>query len=235
MENKKIAEVLNKELNFNAYTATYEQKLKDKQYLNFINKYKQYDFTDICYMISNNNNYFLSQLNNINTNFLCESLLHGIYHSEKTLFFAYIICIFESLNDNDIYIICDAAKYHDIGRNSDEVDYSHGEYGARLIDQIVAHDDFYCHRSNLELLKFAIHYHCMPSDMFNVLIKYYNITNVKQAHIICDILRDADALDRVRLNPHSQYMQTNPYYLKTDYAKKLIKVAHQVNEIYVIK
>ncbi|MDD6388610.1 MAG: HD domain-containing protein, partial [Bacilli bacterium] len=77
---------------------------------------------------------FLKILNDIDQNQLYDSPIHGLYHSEKVLLFSYLIGKHYNLNKQDMRIICDAAKYHDIGRVGDDENKFHGNNSSEKID-----------------------------------------------------------------------------------------------------
>ena len=74
----------------------------------------------------------ISILDSLKPEVLYKSDFHGLYHSQKVCFYAYIIGKRMGLDENEMKIILDAAKYHDIGRENDEKDPNHGKKSCKI-------------------------------------------------------------------------------------------------------
>ena len=103
---------------------------------------------------------FLKILNDIDKKQLYNSPIHGLYHSEKVLLFSYLIGKYYNFNEQDMRIICDAAKYHDIGRVGDDENKFHGNKSSENIDSVIKYDDEY----ELALLKAIMNEHSRPDN-----------------------------------------------------------------------
>lgn len=179
-------------------------------------------------------NFLLNEIANINTSALYKSDTHGIGHNIKTLIYALIICIEKKLDYNKTKIVLDACKYHDVGRKNDFEDKYHGERSSNKIDYIVKTEEFYKNKNYLNLLKAAMEIHSKDDrEENNIATKYQvDINDFKQVY---SILKDADALDRIRLSmsiPIAKGLDVR--YLRTEESKKLVKFASQLNTIYYL-
>lgn len=97
---------------------------KDKEKLK-----NQYTIQDILTIIESSHltEDYTNLMQNFNTSILYKSDGHGINHNVRVCFFAYIISIKEKVFHEDFKLIMEACKYHDIGRQNDIEDESHGK------------------------------------------------------------------------------------------------------------
>ena len=105
-------------------------------------------------------------LDDIKAEQLYKSDFHGLYHSQKVCFFAYLIGKHENLSETEMKILLDAAIYHDMGRENDNEDNLHGSASARLIDQVVKYDN----PTDMYYLKAIVDAHSKP-DKFKYCIE----------------------------------------------------------------
>jgi len=189
----------------------------------------------------NNTDEIIQILDDINPEYLYKTNFHGLYHSQKVCFFAYLIGKHENLNEIDMKILLDAAKYHDIGRESDNEDNTHGYSSARLIDKIVKYEN----PTDMYLLKAIVEAHSKSDSVYDrvlmnwVLEKHDDdeLYNRKTDDIdenryikLCNILKDADAIDRLRFKNCPAFLDEN--YLRIEYSKNLINLSKLINEYY---
>lgn len=173
---------------------------------------------------------------------LYKSNFHGLYHSQKVCFFAYLIGKKQNLSDEDMQILMDAARYHDIGRDSDYETDLHGLISAKSIDKVVS----YSNPNDLYYLKAIIEAHVHEDNgdlkVFNnwvyekenaelqtkVAAEPLNFDRFK---ILSNILKDADALDRLRFRNCSATL--NEKFLRTEYSKTLVPLSKTLNDYYL--
>lgn len=185
---------------------------------------------------------FLKILNDIDKKQLYNSPIHGLYHSEKVLLFSYLIGKYYNFNEQDMRIICDAAKYHDIGRVGDDENKFHGYNSSEKIDLVIKYDDEY----EQALLKAIMNEHSIPDneadrsfDDYFWNFKYedpnYSEEKIreykKRYDYLYKVLKDADALDRFRLIGTCAALDED--YLRLDYSKELISMAEEINDKYI--
>ena len=221
---------------FDGYVNDYLKKLEKGNYVNVLSKFEQQDLADIYKDLVNSGQLLnlINVLKDFDKSQLYNSYKHGYMHNERVIFFAFILSMMQNVNDIDREIIMDAAKYHDIGRQNNYTDDFHGYVGANKIGNIVGYKAIYQNVDNLNLLKMVIDFHASKDESFfdDRLIEY-EIKDIERAKLICSILKDADALDRVRLSMGRNNSELDPEKLRTDYAKTLTKASHQLNEIYL--
>ena len=163
-------------------------------------------------------------MSSINTNKLYQSYIHGINHNIRVSIFALIISIYENININDFKLIIEAAKYHDIGRRNDLEDREHGLLSSKKLDFLnnIYSDD------ELIYLKTIIRCHSLNDNMFLDIAEENNISDIERCRRMYNILKDSDALDRVRL----EYPYIKIDLLRTNTAKRLIPFAYELYENY---
>lgn len=164
---------------------------------------------------------FEESMSDIKEELLFKSDLHGISHNERVAIFAFAIGILENLNDNDLKILLEAAKYHDIGRINNGIDGNHGIRSAKKIDSIgLELDD-----EEIELLKTICICHSSDDKKFEEIFESNNIKDVNRCRVLANILKDADALDRVRL-PRTRILDAR--YLRTESARRMTAGAYEL-------
>lgn len=174
----------------------------------------------------------LKILKTIKKDKLYRSNIHGLYHSEKVLLFAYLIAKNERLNDIDLKIITDAAMYHDVGRIDDSEEAFHGYRSAEMIDEIVD-DEIYKDKNNLKILKAIIDAHSRKDELCKNSFESFEIDEKEydRYYKLYCILKDADALDRLRLSS-DKTIGLNEEYLRVRYSRKLIGLSREINKKY---
>lgn len=109
--------------------------------------------------------------------------------------------------------LCDAILYHDIGRTNDDVDDSHGAK---------SRDIYYDAASDRNpATAFLIEYHCLDDRKALADLKASNIRDKERVWLLYTILKDADALDRVRFGMRA----VGPKYFRNEITHKLLPTA----------
>lgn len=167
-----------------------------------------------------------SELKNIKEEYLYHSKIHGLYHSQKVLFWVYVLSLDNSLSKVEQKILLDAAKYHDIGRTNDIDDTIHGKVSALKVASIVS-NPIYEDSINRNLLYAIIELHSLDDKMEEKIMEKYHLNKNSSFPILWRILKDADALDRIRydlgyldehsFNPVFLRMPTSSFYIKASY------------------
>ena len=119
-----------------------------------------------------------------------------------------------------------AALWHDIGRTHDGADYYHGAKSAGKVVGLGLHEgiDPYV----LEVALFAVTHHCGDEDHAERGARY--LPDFESAWRIFQILKDADALDRVRLHGYGKLGDLNPDFLRFDESHERIERALELLE-----
>ncbi|MGI6469425.1 MAG: HD domain-containing protein [Syntrophomonadaceae bacterium] len=145
--------------------------------------------------------------------------VHGIRHTERVLLLSLIIAYLERYSEADRELLGLAAIYHDIGRVDDGYDPDHGlsSYAKFVQAELAGSDD-----EERETLRFIIENHAIPDHRAYNKIGQYQLADQGRAWRLFMAFKDADGLDRVRLN------NLKPQYLRTASAHRLLLAAHQL-------
>lgn len=143
-----------------------------------------------------------------------ESELHGVDHMARVFILQELIC--DSLKARGTEVNREVTRWaaitHDVGRVDDGIDLKHGERSAQWIRKNLHN------RLSPEILDqvtYAVHWH-VPTD---------SEAPVMTAEL--KVLKDADALDRVRLGD----LDVN--YLRTSVSKELVGLVEKLYESYL--
>ena len=228
-----IDAILNNEVIEDDYNKDYIMKLNNINYKRFLNDVEQLSPLEFKNFLITNKDEIYNELNTIKSDFLYDSVIHGINHNIRVLLFAFYLGKKLELNETDFRIIMDACKYHDVGRENDLYDENHGPRSAKLIDKIVD-DDIYKNDENRNLLKAIIEYHSIPDSKIDDIYSKYQLSDKERYKILAVLLKDADGLDRVRLSINNPfYSDLNPRYLRIPYSLNLVKCSHYLNSMFI--
>lgn len=141
--------------------------------------------------------------------------LYQRYRSRiSTLYDAYGRANDEEHNaEHTLRVLFDAILYHDIGRTNDDVDDSHGAKSNDIYYDAVPE----CNSATAFLIK----YHCLDDRKALADLKASNIRDKERVWLLYTILKDADALDRVRFGMRA----VDPKYFRNEMAHKLLPTA----------
>lgn len=171
--------------------------------------------------------------------------IHSKRHIQNVVLFTYMIANKENkLDDECKYLLLEAAKYHDSGRNEEfhngrRVDgkEEHAKYSTRVAERSLREQGL--EKSKIAMVNVAILYHEHNEKNINefdekefqkmCLLFGVKEEDIKNTRLMCKYLKDADALDRTRFQGRASL---NPRYLRTDTAKSLIGEARRINERY---
>jgi len=146
--------------------------------------------------------------------------VHGVFHTRRVLFLT--LCLADRLefDEDSINLICIAAVYHDIGRINDNLDPQHGILSYK---KAVKAGLIRCEKpEEQETVRFLIENHCISDQEAYNRLPYYNINNHKKTLDLYEVFKDADGLDRIRIN------DLNIKHLRTEAATDFLLVARQL-------
>ena len=152
---------------------------------------------------------------------------HNIDHVERVLLYSMYMGNEMKLDSDMMDVLIEASKFHDSGRINLATDTNHAMLSANKV-----FENLEGKYSADELNKIAavIEYHEVADskEAFDAIFNKYNIDKEEYDDIynIATILKDADALDRVRFPGN-----LDSKYLRNDMAKDLIKSSYQLQEI----
>lgn len=119
---------------------------------------------------------------------------HEALHSLRVLLYALIIAEMLGVKRTQQIMLAEAAAYHDIGRKTDFVEPEHGVASRKIYEKKSEWND---------ISAFAIEYHCKSDESAKKAAEEI-FENPKDALRVLWILKDADALDRIRFGLPSQ-------------------------------
>lgn len=166
--------------------------------------------------------------------------IHGINHTNRVLLNTMMIGngenIFENDNNNHIKdILMVSASFHDVGRIFDQG--PHAGNSARIVKKMdLRFNDGSAYSDNDKNMVLAIiEAHEGNPQKIDKMIKKYKIPEQSQDLIkkLSSIVRDADALDRVRLDKKiiNQKVNLNPNYLVNKTSKGMLLASYKLEEI----
>ena len=119
---------------------------------------------------------------------------HGKLHTARVLFLALAVIQAGKIRMSRVELsqLSNAIVFHDIGRKHDDVDNSHGKASREIYERSMG-------RSSDPAVSFLIEYHCLDDKLADEYLKSTDtIRAKKRTWLLYQILKDADALDRVR-------------------------------------
>lgn len=142
-----------------------------------------------------------------------DSHVHGVDHMARVFILQELIC--QKLEEQDIKVNREALRWaamtHDVGRVDDGIDINHGRRSSKWIEENLSAQ---MSPEMLDIVTYIVHWH-VPSD-----------TDAPVMTIELQVLKDADALDRVRLG------DLDIRYLRTEAAQSLVSVAEELFSAY---
>ena len=157
--------------------------------------------------------YYKYILNN-ELDFKHDDRIHGKLHSLRVLLNALILGRLKNLSQLDLHLLAMASIYHDIGRTNNEIDDLHGLRSREIFE----HSDF----GENEIIKFLIEYHCIDDEVALKALKDSNIADKVKTKKLFSILKDVDALDRLRFG----LRELDFTYLRNKESTRMILFAH---------
>ena len=149
----------------------------------------------------------LAQLGVRSNQFVHDSALHGASHVNRVIVHALQLC--EVMGYEDITPECWAAAYlHDLARRHDGVCYEHGRWAVG--EKLPLYEGFFGEAGvkNFDALTEAVTFHSMKRE--------------NRENRVCNILKDADALDRCRRG------DLDPSYLRLEPTLSMIADAERL-------
>ena len=176
--------------------------------------------------IVRNNAFFQDVINNIKEEFFINDSIHGISHNERVAILSCYIGIQEGLDIEELKLVLEAATYHDIGRGYEG---NHGKYSTIIIDRNKEYIFSDLNDNEINIIKALCHGHSVDDSRYEEIAKLYGIRNIDQFKKLLNIVKDADALDRVRL---PRFGKLDEKYLRTETAHGMIELAENLFREY---
>ena len=151
---------------------------------------------------------------------------HGLGHMRRSAIHALAIAAELGLPEDETLAAVSAAAWHDIGRASDGGDYMHGARSAGKVLGLGLTESM--DPATRDMLLFAIEYHCQDLQWAERNIGVYWRAYPEALWRVSDVVKDADALDRVRFHgPESVRVD----WLRFDYSKEQLGFAELLVEM----
>ncbi|MDO5556379.1 MAG: diguanylate cyclase [Clostridia bacterium] len=166
----------------------------------------------------------ISNINNIQTDIIYKSDMHGQAHTERVLMLALSMGILEGLKERDLQMLLETAKYHDIGRKNDEEDELHGARSAEMLESKDILQGYSQKEKNI--IKMICACHSIDDKQIDEYVKRLPEEDRERCKKMLIILKDADALDRVRLKEGEGQLETR--FLRTNTSKAMISAAYEL-------
>lgn len=148
---------------------------------------------------------------------LFHSHLHGQGHVLRVLVLGALLAQRAGLDPNWTRLLMLACAYHDVGRIDDSVDMEHGLRAVPKLQEITG-----LVGEPLRCLQAAVEAHSRPDRKMNDVLAKYGLAHNPDALQLARLLKDADGLDRVRLDV------LDPSYLRHAFTPELEPVAWQL-------
>lgn len=151
---------------------------------------------------------------------LYHSKIHGSGHISRVLLMSGLIAKGENLDCEDVLQYFRAASYHDVGREHDGLDLTHGSRSALKLEAITGLTG-----EPLRELQGAVAAHSQPDYKLEEMVRSFEPEDFSRAVELARLLKDADNLDRVRLP------DLNPDYLRHQSAKDLADFSYYLFDL----
>lgn len=191
-------------------------------------------------------NYFRQKHSQIDKEIITKNGINGISHSNRVAIYSMIIAKNEGILENDIEdktkdILLSAAYYHDIGRKKGIITDNfgpHAKNSARKVDKMnltYANGKAYSEQDK-KILQAVIEAHeGKEKDMLKICQKYQiDEENIEYVTNLMVVMKDADALDRNRLDlnlPIVMMTDLDTKYLRTNTSKQLLNASYQLESL----
>lgn len=145
---------------------------------------------------------------------LFHSRLHGAGHISRVMVLGALLAQRAQLDENVTQLLMYACAYHDVGRVDDSVDDEYGLRAALQVEELtgLAGQPLHC-------LQAAVEAHSRPDERMGDVLTKYGVADVAYAWPLAKLLKDADGLDRVRLD------MLDPSYLRHAFTPPLENTA----------
>ncbi len=148
---------------------------------------------------------------------LFRSHLHGQGHALRVLVLGALLAQRAKLDEYWTRLLMLACAYHDVGRIDDSYDVDHGVRAVSHLGNITGLSG-----EPLRCLQAAVEAHSRPDRQMEQVLEKYEVSTNEDARELTKLLKDADGLDRVRLDV------LDTAYLRHPYSPGLEPVAWQL-------
>lgn len=146
------------------------------------------------------------------------SRVHGVGHIERTMVHGATCAWAEGLSEADSRLLLTMCSYHDTGRICDYLDGAHGRRSAEKLAALtgLAGED-------LREAMAGVEAHSVSDKLMEGILASHAPENLPRARMLAQMLKDADGLDRVRIDDLDvSYLRRAPSRERGRFARKLL-------------
>ena len=141
----------------------------------------------------------------------------------RVMVLAAVIAWERGLSVQDTFMLLDACAYHDIARTHNGNDAAHGERAAQKLPLLTSWDG-----DELKIVQAAVAAHSRADSKLGKMMQRYQVVDRERCREVTFILKDADALDRVRSGDLDiSYLRLPESLNKVEFAERLLDVICQ--------
>lgn len=154
---------------------------------------------------------------------------HNLKHIERVIAYARMIMKKTYLSPKNEEILMYAALYHDIGKTIGSSNQEHGLVGSEEFKKMMngKMDD-----KKIDIISKLIFQHASEEDKIDFTNSNYSLIEQQEIQLMSDILKDADALDRNRLNYPAPIGTCEENKLRTAEAKEILLLTDSFYQDY---
>ncbi|MBO4330617.1 MAG: C_GCAxxG_C_C family protein [Oscillospiraceae bacterium] len=159
----------------------------------------------------------LGALRGLKTEELYISHVHGIGHVERTMMHGAFCAMADALSGEDARLLMLMCSYHDTGRESDWLDNAHGLRSSLKLQRITGLTG-----EELKIAMAGIEAHSVGDGAMDAIISSHAPADTARARVLAELLKDADGLDRVRINDlDPRFLRREASRARADFARYL--------------
>lgn len=149
---------------------------------------------------------------------------HGYNHAQRVWLLCLELANLYELSSTESRLLSYCAVYHDIGRTDNKITENHGQLSFLKVIKNQYHIKQW-DNEELEIIRFIIENHCIDDAFIWKVMDGYNLEDKQKAYKLLKIFKDADGLDRCRMNDLDIEM------LRTEAAKKTVRFAYELLKV----
>ncbi len=159
----------------------------------------------------------LDALRALKTEVLYMSHVHGVGHIERTMMHGAFCALADGLGEDDARLLMLMCSYHDTGRESDWLDNAHGLRSSLKLRSITGLEG-----EELKIAMAGVEAHSVGDKAMDAIIAAHAPADTARARRLAELLKDADGLDRVRINDlDPQFLRREASRERADFARYL--------------
>lgn len=161
---------------------------------------------------------------NLQTDRLYRSHVHGRGHIERVMLLGAIIAMQQGFSTRETELLLYACSYHDVGRIDDHRDDQHGKRSADALPSIPGPN---VSKEEMSCIQAAVATHSTKDEKIEEYAEKYHVSAELRylSILLCRGLKDADNLDRVRIN------DLDIKHLRFDESKRMKSIAEAIYRI----